>query len=96
MVEVTRFERAEGQCELLHLVNATGHFGNSFYAPLPLSNLEMVVSCFQPPAAVEGLCSGRAIEHRWSNGRLAMRLPRLELFEAIKISYPPAGYGQQK
>ncbi len=87
MVEVTRFGQADGQSELLHLVNASGHFGNSFYASLPLENLEMIISCVQPPATVEGLRSGQALEHTWSGGRLAIRIPRLELFEAIKLSY---------
>jgi hypothetical protein len=86
-VEVTHFEKADGSGALLHLVNTSGHYGNSFYAPLPLHGLELSLPCAHPPAEVAGLRSGQALEHAWQDGRLAIKLPPLELFEAIQLTY---------
>jgi hypothetical protein len=87
-VEVTHFTNAAGShnnFDLVHLVNTSGHFGTSFFAPIPMQNLEVVVSYSQPPQSVRGLVGGNVIDHTWRDGRLTLRVPSLNLFEAIRI-----------
>src|SRR5262249_61255591 len=85
MVEATLFERADRSYQLLHLVNASGHFGVSYFAPVPMRDLEVTVPCDGEPSAVIGLASRRECPWSWNAGRLTIRLPELRLFEALKI-----------
>jgi hypothetical protein len=84
-VEVTLFEKSDASAVLLHLVNGSGHFGNSFYAPVPMTDLQVAVPCPQRPKAAHGLRAGRAYDHTWAEGQLNIYVPRLELFEAVRI-----------
>ena len=85
MVEVTLFQRRDGAHQLLHMVNGSGHFGVSFYPPAVMSDLTVVVPCAAAPHSVSSLVTGAACETDYADGRLTVRVPRLELFEAIKI-----------
>jgi hypothetical protein len=85
MVEVTRHIKENGSCELLHLVNASGHFGNSFYAPVTMTGIQIEIPCEEPPASVRCLVSGQACDNQWSQGQLSLHLAVLGLFEAIQI-----------
>jgi hypothetical protein len=87
MVEVTRFAKADGSYELLHLVNGSGHFGVSFFAPVTMTNLEVVIPCDQEPQSVQGLVSGQNFGYQSQPGQLTIQVPRLELMEAIKINF---------
>jgi hypothetical protein len=84
-VEVTLFEKQDGTHRLLHLVNATGHFGVSFYPPATLTDLTVTTPCPSRPASVTGLVSGRPCDFHWQHGQLTVIIARLELFEAIQI-----------
>lgn len=85
MVEVTLFQRRDGAHQLLHLVNGSGHFGTSFFAPVAMTDLVVVVPCEAAPRSVTSLVTGEPCNTIYSDGRLTVRVPRLELFEAIKI-----------
>lgn len=74
-----------GKFDLVHLVNTSGHFGTSFYAPLPLIDQEVTVTYPQPPQTVRSLVTGAAREHTWRNGRLTIQVPRVDAFEALRI-----------
>lgn len=84
MVEVTLFERPGGDL-LLHLVNASGHFGQREVAPVPMRDAEVVLPFEGEPASVTALVGARCA---WSaaDGRLAVRVPELGLFEALVIA----------
>ena len=84
-VEVTLMESDDGSYQLLHLVNGSGCFGNSFYAPVPMRDVEVTIPCEAEPASVEGLRSGMALPATWAQGWLRVQVPELGLFEAIKI-----------
>lgn len=86
MVEATLFERTDGSFRLLHLVNSSGHFGVSYFAPLPIADLEVRLPAQGEPSSVTSLVSGR--ECAWSvNGAwLTVRVPTLNLLEAVRIS----------
>ncbi len=85
MVEVTHFTSRDGAFDLVHLVNGSGHFGVSFFAPLPMQDVEVSVAYPQQPRAVRSLVTGEEVAQRWQDGRLTLRVPRLELFEALRI-----------
>lgn len=84
-VEVTVFEKRDGGDQLVHLVNTSGHFGVSFYAPVTMTDVEVVIPYEGKPSSVRGLVSGRPLSYTPWEGKLTIRVPRLELFEAIKI-----------
>ncbi len=86
MVEVTLMEPKEGGYQLLHLVNGSGHFGVSYFAPVRLSGLEIAVPYAGTPSSVACLVSGKQCEFEAGGDTLTLRLPSLDLFEAIKIS----------
>lgn len=85
-VEVTLLEKGDGSARVVHLVNGSGHFGNSFYAPVPVEAIEVSVPCADRPARVYGLRSDEALPFDWQDGTLTVRVPRLALFEAIHIT----------
>ncbi|MCC6455584.1 MAG: beta-galactosidase trimerization domain-containing protein [Caldilineaceae bacterium] len=85
MVEVTHFHNANEGFDLVHLVNTSGHFGVSFFAPLPMSDLEVTVAYPQRPQRVRGLVSGAGYAHEWADGWLTVQVPRLEKFEAVRV-----------
>ena len=84
-VEVTQFKKTDGSAQLIHLVNGSGHFGNSFYAPLPIRDVQVVAPCAQRPEAVRGLRAGRALDFAWADGQLSVRVQELGLFEAVYV-----------
>ena len=84
-VEVTLFEKDDGSYLLLHLVNGSGHFGVSFYPPVTMTDVEIVIPCAKEPRAVQGLRSARPCEYVWDAGFLMIHIPKINLFEAVKI-----------
>ena len=85
MVQVTHLGRRDGKGDLVHLVNHSGHFGVSFFAPAVLTDLRVELSWKSKPRTVKSLVTGAAAAHAWSGGKLTITVPRLELFEAFKI-----------
>lgn len=89
MVEITLRRSADGERRVAHLVNASGHFGNSFYAPVEMSDLDIVLPCQQEPATVAALVSQETLRYNWDSGRLTIKLSRLGLFEALEMRFVP-------
>ncbi len=86
MIEATLFERADGSYQLLHLVNGSGHFGVSTFAPLMMRDVEITLPYEGELADVSGLLAGRSYAWRSSRGRLTVTVPEVGLFEAVKIT----------
>ncbi|MCU0521642.1 MAG: beta-galactosidase trimerization domain-containing protein [Anaerolineae bacterium] len=86
-IEITMLESEDGTTRLLHLVNASGHFGNSFYAPVPVRDAEVSIACIARPVSVVGLRCGEPLAYTWLDGRLTVRIAELGLFEAVRISW---------
>lgn len=86
MVEVTHFANDEADYELVHLVNGSGHFGVSFFAPVPMPDVTVSVPYKSEPRTVESLVREEACDYSWQDGVLTVRVPRLGLFEAIRIA----------
>ncbi len=85
-VEVTRMRNRDG-FELIHLVNTSGHFGVSFFQPVPMHDLAVTMPCERAPVRATCLVTGEscACEHR--DGLLTLAIPRLDMFEAIKLEW---------
>lgn len=85
MVEVTLFENQNGGTQLLHLVNTSGHFGVTYYAPVPMYDLVVVLPCRSKPASVTSLVTGQSVPFDLADTKLTIHVPKLDLFEAIQI-----------
>ncbi len=85
MVEVTRFASPRGDFELLHLVNSSGHFGTSFFAPVTMTDLEVTIPMAAQPSSVKSLVNDQAYDHTWQAGELTIHIPKVELFDAVRI-----------
>ena len=85
-VEVTRMTNDAG-FDLVHLVNGSGHYGTSFYAPVTMHDLMVELSCEQAPAQAQSLTGGDAIAMEHKDGVLTLQVPRLDRFEAIKLTW---------
>ncbi len=78
---------------LIHLVNVSGHTGESFHPPLPLRDLEIEIRHDAAPEEARGLWRGGTLECTHQDGRLRIRIPRLGLIEAVAIRTRRNGYG---
>lgn len=87
MVEVTWFENTHSGRRLLHLINGSGHFGTSFYAPIPMVDLEVIVPCPDRPVSVKSLVKNQAWDYAWQEGQLTIQVGKLDLFEAMEIIF---------
>jgi hypothetical protein len=85
-VEVTRMANAAG-FDLIHLVNSSGHYGASFYAPVTMHDVEIALPYDRPPEQAVSLTTGAPVETAYADGVLTLSVPRLELFEAIKLMW---------
>ncbi len=83
-VETTLHENADGRL-LLQLVNTSGHFGNSFYEPIPMRDIELAVKLPRPAARARGLVADADYDCAWSDGELTVHVPELAMLEAIVI-----------
>jgi hypothetical protein len=70
---------------LLQLVNTSGHFGNSFYEPVTMADLEITVPLSEEPTQVTRLTDGADVPFTYNQGRATLSLSKLEFFEAIKM-----------
>ena len=84
MVEVTLLEHPGGDL-LLHLVNASGHFGAHEVAPVAMHDVEVVLPFRGQPSAIRALVGGRCTSAS-TGEHLTIRLPELGLFEAVAIT----------
>jgi len=85
MVEVTLLKSNVDGSLLVHLVNGSGHFGTSFYAPVPMHHVQVEIPCSAQPRHVTSLVTEKAVPSQFANGTLSMTVPRLDLFEALQI-----------
>ena len=86
MIEAAVMLTPDGKTELLSFVNGSGHFGNSYFDPIPCSvSCDMAVP--KAPVRVTGLKTGEALPYSYENGRLSLTLPGLSLYDAAVIEY---------
>ena len=83
MVEVTLFERSDARVQMLHLVNGSGSGLDT--RPVTMRDVEVVIPFAGAPTDVTGLVGGRALDRHATDDRLTIRVPELDVFEAIRI-----------
>ena len=90
MVEVSAAEKP-GKL-VVQLVNASGHFGTSFFAPLPIRDIQLRLPLDQAPADVRSLQLPDNVQWSFAAGTLRLQLSELGFHEAIEVSLStPAG-----
>lgn len=90
MVEVSAAEKP-GKL-VVQLVNASGHFGTSFFAPLPMRDIQLCLPLNQAPADVRSLQLPDNVQWSFAAGTLRLQLGELGFHEAIEVSLStPAG-----
>lgn len=90
MVEVSAAEKP-GKL-VVQLVNASGHFGTSFFAPLPMRDIQLCLPLNQAPADVRSLQLPDNVQWSFAAGTLRLQLSELGFHEAIEVSLStPAG-----
>lgn len=85
MVEATMAKNPDSAFSLLQLVNTSGHFGNSFYDPVTMRDLSIVIPHDTEPRTVMRLSDGADVPFAYGDGRLTLQLDTLSFFEGIKI-----------
>lgn len=70
---------------ILHLVNITGFSGNTYFEPLPVSNLSFKIQTAFKPSKIFSMVSKQPIAYTWKNGYLEFKLNKLVDFEGIVI-----------
>lgn len=87
-VELTVFRKLDGTETQVRLVNASGHFGTTFYPPIRLSDAGFSLPCPEKPADVRLVVSeGAGPEWSWVEGVLTVRIHETGLFEVVRIVY---------
>lgn len=90
MVEITLLEREDRKYQLLHLVNGSGHFGVTFFAPSVVEDVEIFLPfSYQESVLVKSLVHDETYDVDLRKDGLVIHIPKLELFDALKIR-PPA------
>ncbi len=83
MVEVTH--GIKDDFEVIHLVNGSGHFGNSYFDPPVLSNQLVELPWDGSPVSCTGLVAPESLEFVMEEDRLSLYLKELGFYECIVI-----------
>lgn len=86
MVEVTLLERPGGGVRLLHLVNGSGNLDAGWVEPVTMRDVEVAFPHVGEPSEVRSLVTDRELPWHVGDARLTVRIPELNLFEAIRIT----------
>ena len=88
MVEITRSTAPDATFSLVQLVNGSGHFGTSFYQPVEMNGLVILLPLSKPPSGVRCL-NGAEVTYDYDEGAriLKIGLDRFDFFEAVRIDF---------
>ena len=85
MVEVTAAKARDDTRILIQLVNNSGHFGTSYFPPIPVKNIHLKVPCGCEPASVTSQTTGTSIPYQWKEGIIHLSVSVDSYFEGIII-----------
>ncbi|QEN09439.1 hypothetical protein EXM22_16165 [Oceanispirochaeta crateris] len=85
MVEVSMARGANDFFSLIQLVNTSGHYGTTFYDPIPMADLKINVPFNVDPVRVIKLSDGSEVPFSYNKGHLSITLDRLGFHEGLKI-----------
>lgn len=87
MVEVTYLQSRDKQFSLVQLVNGTGHFGTSFFRPVPIEGIAVSLPCPLPVTGARSLVTGSPIPVIREAGKVSFVVLRLDEFESIRLEH---------
>lgn len=87
MVEITRGYREDGTQAMFSLINGTGHFGKSFFAPVPVQNISVCASLNSVPEKITSIVTGKELPFLYKEGKIYFSVERLDEFEALKVEF---------
>ncbi|MEP7372706.1 MAG: alpha-amylase family protein [Chitinophagaceae bacterium] len=70
---------------ILHLINLTGFSGNTYFAPLPVSNISFRIRSGFKPSKIFTLTGRRPVPFTWKERVLAFKIEKLTEFESVVI-----------
>ena len=73
--------------QILHLINLTGFSGNTYFEPLPVSNLQFRMRLSKKPRKVFTLTDHKPLNFTWKDGTISVSLARLAEFESIVMEW---------
>ena len=83
MVEITHGRKEN--TELVHFVNGSGHFGNSFFEPPVLSDQSMEIAWPYDTVTCRNIDEPGNVAYKLENGKLTITVPRLGYHACIVI-----------
>jgi hypothetical protein len=83
-VEVTVGEKQNRT--IVQFVNTSGHFGTSFYKPLPVRDAQISIPLSKAPVSVTSLYKPENVSYTYQGGILTLTINTLEEYEGIVIS----------
>ena len=83
MVEITHGRK--GDTEIVHFVNGSGHFGNSFFEPAPLCEQSAVIDWNGGNVNCENIDEPGNIRWELADGKLTLTVPRLGAHACIAV-----------
>ncbi len=87
MVEVTLGVLDGGKRMMVHLVNGTGCFGNSVYAPVPVYGIELKLPSDRGPLSIVDIERGESIPFSYNDGYIHMKVDLVDMIRALDIRF---------
>jgi hypothetical protein len=70
---------------IVHLINLTGFSGNTYFAPLPVYNVQFSVKSDFQPTKVFSMSNNKLVDFTWSDGKIKFSVEKLDQFEGIVL-----------
>jgi hypothetical protein len=90
MVEITLGVNEAGGHALLQLVNTSGHFGTSYFKPVPVDGVVVDIPLAEKVLSAQSLVDGRSIPFEQVNSRVRLEVNRVNEFESVKLGLAKA------
>lgn len=89
MIETTQSINQDGTIVLVQLVNTSGHFGTSYFQPMPANDLRITVTVKGRAQGAIRLSNGLDVPFEQEKDRVTIMLDHLAEFEAIQLQLLP-------
>ena len=86
MVEVTLGVSETGEHALVQLVNTSGHFGNSYFQPIPVEGVKLDIPLAEKVLSAHSLVDGRSVAFVQAGGRVRLEVQRVGEYESIRLN----------
>lgn len=77
--------KSETDGMILHLINITGFSGNTYFQPLPISDMYFRIRCDFKPSQLFSMVQEKSLPFNWKDGYLTFTLNRFGEFDGLII-----------